>query len=181
MLAKTIHLIGTSHRYQVRQSDADPPCEVFRSLVLTAVRAHAVSLIAEEMSLEAVQERGAKASVCREVADELQLPHCYCDANRAERAVLGAEDEQAIWHRLSFAAHRGITHAEIDQLAAPLIRASHDKREYLWLQRLDREGRFPSLFVCGANHVDTFSALLERQGMRVNVLYRDWALDDAAG
>src|SRR5258706_12546593 len=109
---KTVYLIGTSHQYQIRRPDVDLPYDAFKLLVFDAVRTHNVALIAEEMSLEALAERQASKSICKDVADDTGLPHCYCDPETAERSALGIEDEQLIRINTWLSARRGTTEAE---------------------------------------------------------------------
>jgi len=171
---KAVHLIGTSHQYQVRGTDVSVAYDAFRLVVLDAARAHRVSIIAEELSLEAEQQGGGQGSVCREVADELCLAHCYCDPDTVERTALDIEGMPAIKNRIFFAARRGATQDERDEEAKPQIRNSNDKREREWLSRLTSQNLFPVLFVCGADHVDSFAALLWKHDINVHVVHRDW-------
>jgi len=47
-------------------------------------------------------------------------------------------------------------------------------REHYWLDRLFELACWPVLFVCGANHVDTFTAKAKARGRTVSVLHHDW-------
>lgn len=171
----TIFLIGTSHRFQVANSAiVAAHTEAFRVLVRGCAISESVSGIGEEISLAEVQNRDATESVCEEVANALSITHCYCDPNEDERSALGIEQENAILARALISRPRGTTQEEARKHAAPLIAASHAKREAEWLRRLKAVGLERVLFVCGANHVDSFRYLLERNGYVACVLEHDW-------
>ena len=54
------------------------------------------------------------------------------------------------------------------------------KREHYWLDRLQQkvpDSEYPVLFICGADHVDTFSKLLEENDFNVICICKDWNLN----
>jgi hypothetical protein len=176
-MGTSIYLIGTRHKFQVRDpqnlaSDAD----AFKSLVTNAATQYQVRLIAEEMNLESLESRGATQSICQEVAHALGKPHCYCEPNSNERAVLGIEDVDDLVIRLEawLNCPRGTSQEDADKKAQPRIRAKHEKREKEWLRRLKAHGLFPVLFICGDDHVNYFRELAEHTGFPVTVLQLDW-------
>ena len=171
----TIFLIGTSHRFQVSNSTTVAAhTESFRLLVHDYAKRESVCAIAEEMSLAEVQNRDATKSICEEVAEALSITHCYFDPNEEERSVLGIGQENAILARVLISRPRCTTQEEAKKHAAPLIAASRAKREAEWLRRLKTVELERVLFVCGANHVDSFRNLLERNGYVACVLEQDW-------
>lgn len=141
-----LYSIGTSHTYQKGMLCAPAGCyDEFKSLVRDVAQRYGVKTIAEELSAECL---GAiAASLCAEVANDLSIYHLFCDPNKAERQAAGLplEDCPATW----------------------------GPRECEWLRRLGG-CEFPVMFVCGANHVDSFSAKCGDKGIAVEVLARDW-------
>jgi hypothetical protein len=158
-------LIGTSHKYQVPEH---PSAQNFRALVEATVSRWRVRAIAEETSLEALAQKNTDRSVCEKIADELGLPHRYCDLNNAERAAKEARDELDI-------RAEGFLQSWTQERIEKEVRASRRIRERHWLQMLLDLGRWPVLFICGANHVASFRALLTSSGLSTKVAERDWS------
>lgn len=143
---KILFLIGTSHIFQKGLQDAPEGCYIdFREMVQQAVRDRSVQTLSEEMSVEAL---GNTISLCKKIASELDIFHIFCDPNDDERLSLGlpAKDDSSTW----------------------------SGREEEWLSRL-KLASFPVLFICGANHVDSFQKKCRNQGITVTVLESDWA------
>lgn len=126
-----------------------------------------VGAIAEELNQQALEEVGSQVSVPQLVAAELQLPHLFCEPNRAERASMGIRAENEI--RLS---------RFPDTLDEPtikrLVAESWRLREDEWLRRLRELTADRVLFVCGADHIATFVPLARNGGVLVNVAHEDW-------
>lgn len=144
-----IFLIGTDHGLQVGVSDAPEGCYAeFENLIHAAATTNSVKLIAEELSAAFV---GENRSLCDKVAGELGIAHMFCDPNNRERETLGLPkiDDRKTW----------------------------GPREEHWLSRLEGV-EFPILFVCGANHVLSFSKKCLARGISVVVLEDDWKPDD---
>lgn len=60
-----------------------------------------------------------------------------------------------------------------DEVARHLL-GEFRKRETVWCDRLLSFDKWPVLFVCGANHVESFSSLLAERGLDVEVLESCW-------
>lgn len=144
---ETILIVGTSHdAYQIRpRSGPQDGANAFKKFLLETVQRHAAKTIAEEMSTEALRRR---TSVGREVANEGNLVHIYCDPTCAQRRALGISKQNT---------------PEDDA-----------KREQEWLRRLGEVCRHPVLFLCGGNHVASFAQLSRSVGFATNVLNRDF-------
>ena len=55
------------------------------------------------------------------------------------------------------------------------IQASYDRREQYWLDRILELDCWPVLFICGANHVESFGSKLRASGLSAKVLISDWS------
>jgi hypothetical protein len=142
----TLFLIGTSHRFQKGLRFAPEGCyDEFKEMLSAATQSHSVKTIAEEMSEEALGSD--TVSLCSEVAEALAISHVFCDPSKAERVTAGLPVEDCL--------------------------ATWGQRELEWVARL-RGQRFPVLFVCGANHVDSFAERCRTQGIDVVVMQEDW-------
>ena len=49
-----------------------------------------------------------------------------------------------------------------------------DERERLWLQELENFNLFPCLFVLGSTHADSFPDLLDKSGLKHNLIIKEW-------
>ncbi|OGB35391.1 MAG: hypothetical protein A3F78_13345 [Burkholderiales bacterium RIFCSPLOWO2_12_FULL_61_40] len=172
-----VFLIGTSHTYQYGAGNAwskKAPCspeadEAFRNVLMAAVSTHALRGIAEEMNEQFLAEAKVTASVPQLIAKQLGLPHAFCEPNRRERVALGIEQENEI--RVS-----ARLNGRSEEYVAKALKEQFEKRESVWLQRVERLNAWPVLFVCGANHVSSFSALLAREKVFCEVLHADWQI-----
>lgn len=174
MTQRNVFLIGTSHTFQygVGARWGKVPCtpsqeHAFRELIRAAAISRGVRAIAEELNREGLAEVGKSVSVLESLAEELGLSHLFCEPNRSERAELGIEQENDI--RISVFLTGG-SDSEVESRIHDQFR----KRETAWLQKLTELGNWPVLYVCGANHVSSFSALLAEAGVVCEVLHADW-------
>jgi hypothetical protein len=154
-------VVGTSHTIQVADLDLKP----FLKRLCQEFEVHAV---AEEMNEEALAEKNCTVSIPMQVASELQMPHRFCDPNRAERAKLRIRQENDI--RIS-AFPSTLPESEV----ATRLAESHANRERYWLEQLRSLDLWPVLFVCGADHVASFSHLLTQENIVVQIAAEDWA------
>ena len=151
-----IYIIGTGHSTQiwsgaVRDGTTDTSAEDvagFEAFLLDAATALGVVAIAEEMNEEAIGMRPGGSSVAKAVCARLGIRHAFCDPDTAERRRLGIAKED-------WAAREAYWWSAMQRLVWPV--------ETL-------------LFVCGACHVDGFSALLAREGTLAQIYCRDWTL-----
>lgn len=163
-----IFILGTSHRYQAPKTlDEQAHAKQFRFLLQVLCDKYKIKGIAEEMSEEALQERTLDCSVPFELAQSQKLLHRYCDPDRSERDALGILQDTTVeingWAS-------NLSRLEIQKCIAE----HHRRREEVWLERLSKFDAFPVLFVCGADHVDSFVSLLERESITVSVVERNW-------
>lgn len=161
---RTVVLLGTSHKYQYPRN---PGSEKFRRFVEHACSAHAIRLIAEEMNKDALAEKEAEQSLCYGIAGSLSLGHMYCDPDQTQRANLRIQSENHI--RIS-----GWLGNWGEETIEREVRNSHSIRERYWLHQLAGLHSWPVLFICGANHIESFSRVLAAGGMSPVVLAQDW-------
>ena len=116
--------------------------------------------IAEEMSVDALNESNVSTTVPYEVANERSLSHRYCDMDKETRIELGVLDKNEIIMR-AFQANK-------DPANCILIR--EQKREKYWLDQLNILNEYPMIFVCGYCHVKSFCELLRKNGFEARVI-----------
>lgn len=169
----TIVLIGTSHNYQARSKKVPQGSyDQFESVLLATCAKYAIAAIAEEFNEDALKQRGVSSSVISELCAREGLKHQFSDPGETERAELGVEDCQSL-------EAVGWLNREPAPITESKVRASHEKRERFWLTKIESLDVWPLLFVCGADHVDYFLALLQRSGHNVTVEFSDWEADQS--
>lgn len=168
-MQKVVILLGTQHPLQEaspRLSNA--VLDDFRTHILKLCQTHQARSIAEEMSLQVVHEwrRPPRNSIPHDVAQELGIFHQYSDPNQVERDALGIQSvETDLARRIAL----GLPKTP----QAELLKREQEefiKREEEWFRRISGLDRWPMLFVCGINHVPTFSAKLQACGFSVHSL-----------
>ena len=123
--------------------------------------------IAEEMSIEALEDYGVRRSIGQQVADALHIAHRYCDPSRQEREAHGIFQENDI-RMAGFHAN-----SEPHEVEAA-IQDAFAMRELYWLAHVLQLDTWPVLFICGANHTEAFRDLLQADGIVVHVLFPRW-------
>jgi nicotinic acid mononucleotide adenylyltransferase len=114
------------------------------------------------------------SSVAKDVATNLGIQHLFCDPDTGERRATGLQvGEELRTQAMTVSKKTGrewtdVHHAE--------IKKQFSTREAVWLERL--EGCKPNnrsiIFVCGADHVDTFKAALDAKKFLAGVRCRGW-------
>lgn len=174
-MKKHLVLIGTKHTYQYGAGNAwhsKAPCtpedeQAFREMLTDIAVKHRVRCIAEEMNEDGLADAKKSASVPQSIADTKGLPHIFCEPNRQERAILGIEQENDI---RSSAFLSGKTEEEVETA----LKTQFHRRESIWLDRVEARGRWPVLFICGANHVQSFAKLLQENGVECEIPFTNW-------
>lgn len=171
-----IFLVGVNHSHQFfnEVNQIGRPCEFLKSLRQLALVTECNAL-GEEMSEAALQERGASTSVAAELAEELQLPHIFCDPNRSEREELVIPSEAQLKTDLSL----GRVLSRTEQACLDWeSRKYWPAREAFWLRKLRELDSSRVLFVLGSDHVETFTTLLVRERLWVSCMVARWEPPD---
>lgn len=154
-------IVGTSHTIQTTDIE-------LRAFLELLCREYNVRGVAEEMSTQALTEKGCSVSIPMDVSRTLGVPHRFCDPDREKRAKLGIRQENDI--RLDgFLSNSSLSEAEV----AACLAESNARRERYWLDQLRQFNVWPVLFVCGANHVTSFTRLLKQEGVVVHIAAED--------
>jgi hypothetical protein len=161
---KFVVLIGTNHKYQLPGTPAETE---FRNFVEHICEIFAVRAIAEEMSLEALVQKHTSQSLCEQIANDKGIVHQHCDPSNHQRKALNIRQEQDIRMDAFF---RDWDHDQLERE----IRASHAIREDFWLNQLLNLDCWPTLFICGADHIKHFCKTLEANHLRAEVVALDW-------
>jgi hypothetical protein len=151
--SKPVYLVGTRHRFQgwrkILCFTPKHQLDEFKTFLQRAIHQYGIRSVAEEMSVEALTtyfrpDMPPGKSIPCLAAEELEIPHKYCDPDSARR------------HELN------ITNSDDDE--------DRKKRETEWLAQLVYFASFPCLFVLGSEHVSGFSDILSAIGIKTNRL-----------
>ena len=120
------------------------------------------------MSLEALKGYpNVKMTICQITAERLNILHRYCDPDSFQREKLGITSEQEV-SLDGFFNNRSPQSIETRRFAESEI------REKYWLDQLLDMNTWPVLFVCGANHAESFPKILDDQTIAYEIIVRDW-------
>jgi hypothetical protein len=149
-LNRGVYLIGVNHKYQIG------PDGVIR-----------VDASDDDFAAFAELIRTAVASQgIRGIAEEMSL------------AALRKHFVHGPSFTCRVAAEIGLPHRYCDpdpETQKSLNITSPRQREAYWVRELMGFNRFPVLFIAGADHIDSFNALLTESGLQALVIARDWA------
>lgn len=162
-------LVGTNHANQYvgnKYGDSAQFTEYLRSVCST----HEVDLLAEEMSIEALEKNSAK-STALELARTLGITHLFCDPNRRERTALGIPTDDELRTSLGF--RKYLLNHQIDRFE-DAERSYWPLREEEWIRRVEACSFSICLFIVGSNHVSSFSDIVRSRGMPLQVLHQRW-------
>lgn len=159
-----VYLLGVYHNFQTE------PYAMFSDYVRDLCSRKHIMSIAEEMNRDALRDAKVQQSTVEELAAELSLPHSYCDPDAQQRrqcSILGKRDIEI----------RQWLDGLSDDDAASQNAVHTEKREKYWLEQMKPMYADPMLFVCGIDHLLSFSKVLADAGFVVEVLEKQWAPD----
>jgi len=166
---RAVVLIGTSHAYQRGEGSCSASeVRAFQDFISAQCHKWQVQLVSEEMSEGALKEWGLIHSTVYQVASTNHLPHRYIDPDRTQKHSLGIFEDDYV--KIQGQSEKW-TDSEIDRR----IRLEYRKRESLWLWSLLVLNQWPSLFICGSDHVEPFSKLLQESNIAVHIAATNWA------
>lgn len=140
-----IVIIGAGHRLQAGHSEYSvDQHKRFRELLERTCKKYRIKLIAEEMCEDILSAYGTTETNGRQVATGKGIPHHYIDLSATERSQFGID-------RPSLQQTGQLAKLSLPQFAA-LQRFTGELRECIWLTRILKINRWPTLFVCGADH-----------------------------
>ncbi len=166
-----LYIIGTMHTYQKGINVSKQEIGAFQSFLKDICIKNSITAIVEEMSLEALRRCGKEKSTCKIVAENLKLYHQYCDPDSKTRNQLDICETGMIKMDGKMKDH---SEEQIDKD----IRKHHAKREAIWLNCIKRLNKYPTLLVCGADHVKYFEELAIDEGLNCNIVDKDYILTE---
>src|ERR1700733_2733361 len=155
MVIRKVILIGTSHKYQYLNGGTDAKnVEKFKDFVGWICLKYEAKAIAEEMSDDALKEFNVSESTAQKLCREIGLKHQLSEPSLELRAQLGIQGPNDI--KL-----KGFYEDWEEQRIEAEIRKSFEKKERYWFEQICVLNIWPVVFICGANHCDSFTTLLQ--------------------
>jgi len=177
-----VFIIGVDHLVQYNGPVPEYILEEFRAFLACKVRELNISLIAEEFNEEFLRDvLGATEDTAKTVADQTGAAHLYCDPDEREREMLGIPYYADVMDMVK--KRRGITARFIfdDGLRRCVERETAGEtkkywhiREKFWLGKIKESLDRNILFICGHEHVESFSWMLRENGAEVSVIDDFW-------
>lgn len=121
--------------HQVQHQKQTQVSMVFAFYLSKKVNELNIKFIGEEWFEDLLKENGVATTVTQDVAQKHKVGHMFCDPNRKERSEIG-------W-----------TSKNDDNL-----------REKFWLEKIKDKLNVNIIFVCGSDHLESFSELLKNFG-----------------
>lgn len=174
------HLIGVSHRAQMKDKDAEETefQKDFRACLEQAIKEIRPALVAEELSDYALKKVGLakgkeQVSLTKEIADLASVKHRFCDPNDIARLKMGYVEGSQIALNLALTSGEDLSNEEINLrgFATEIVR-HWPSREKFWLDQLGDACRKTVIFVCGDAHVESFRALLKQHDIDSSIVKR---------
>lgn len=162
---KHVLIIGANHKYQ-HASDLYERVEktalfAFEKMISNACAENNIIAIGEEFSKEDLKKDSTDSFV-KNVSDKLGKLHKYCNPT--------SEEEMAIGYKQCLYQMGGESSEEFDKRDWE----NEKLREIIWLKNIENLNSFPMLFVCGSMHVQSFSDLLKKNGIKSDILFESW-------
>ena len=180
-----IHIIGTCHKTQIltdlvrkRALGAAPESKLkaFENYLADAARGLGAVAIAEEMSEGRIRDYGHNAvSIARMVARKLNSIHIFCEPDVDARRELGLRAGQDMVDFVDEIVRRN--DRDFLEVHQEEVRKQFTTRERFWISCIKphlRKG--PLIFVCGADHCETFPITLSEHGIDAQIYNLDWTL-----
>ena len=172
--------IGLAHRVQVAATGEDktPGQEKFEQCLRKTIQNIRPAFIAEEDSEEGLAARNS-VSIAQSIAQELGIEHAFCDPTTEQRLIIGYLDGQTLQLQLFLRDQTGMSDDEIKLRGLAIEIARYFPiRERFWFDHLPAHRGRDGSFICGDAHVDSFGALLTREGVEACAMIRGLGLDE---
>jgi len=160
-------IIGVNHNIQYVFEGKSPSTESFKQYLVAEITKHSISLIAEELSIEAINRNKAIDSIAHVTALSIGIKHLYADPDLKARESLGIPSEKQIREELGLG--RILSHGQLACLDEAKSKY-YPIREKYWLSQIKDQNCSKVLFLCGDSHVESFASLCSNKGHHVDVL-----------
>ena len=166
----SLNIFGTSHPLQCAQPTCRPDAvEALRDAIEDACKETRCARIVEEMNDEGLARHSATSTVGFSVAKQLGLVHAMIEPTRAERDTWALNDAP-----LFAVMEMDSTVVDPQRFRDALTVQANEVRERLWVARMLAEPKWPTLFICGSDHVQAVQRLWYALGLDARIVHRDF-------
>ncbi len=169
MAAADLYILGTNHPLQCGSiSCAQLRVQAFETEVRSLCKKYKIQRVAEEMTKEGLKKHKVTATVGQRVAKDIGAEYQMVDLRQTERRNLSIDDSPVISTVMRYHIAQGGGFREaFDDLADGV-------RERVWIGRILSGAKWPTLFVCGSNHVISVRRLWRCLGLASKVVHLDY-------
>ncbi len=156
-----IIIVGTAHKLQCGTNDYTPEeINNFKSFIEEKCESHGINLIAEEMSYDGLIHNKVVNTIAYEISFRSKhIKHRYIDLTNSERINLQIDDSSLSF----FSMYRFSPNKEQEKLIKTLRRIiSNPVRECCWFARILNTNIWPTLLICGDDHVKNMKVLIQK-------------------
>ena len=168
---RKIFVLGTNHPLQCGCSPfTELDIEKFRKFIRVLCRANDIKSIAEEMTDYGLKEYSSQNTICQSVALELNIDISHVDIEQELREKLGIDDLSL--SKAAIPDGKVMPDATLKELYVSNL--SNPIRECSWLARIIIQNSWPTLLVCGSNHVKGIVPRANKIGVETVILSEDY-------
>lgn len=195
-----IFLIGVSHACQystelsrlnlpIREGGSDKAQvdQAFANFLHEAANKISAEAICEEMSEEFLTEIGNARSIAKIISQEYGCLHVFCDPDRKQREIIKSDyvfnnldfsDELLNLYGKNLASNEMYREGNVEVklwLSEQELKENY-RRELFWLQQMvEKIIHERIIFICGSNHIETFSNILNSRGFLISIIESDFS------
>ena len=167
-----VYIVGVDHLVQYDGPVSEVLRKEFEQYLEDSVKKYKITLIAEEFSRESlVDVYSAKECSARNAANRCGIEHRYCDPEEKEREALGIpyyfDVRETVKDRYN-ARDKLIIDNNIQKMIEDktrgIVKSYWHIRERFWVDRIIDRIDENILFICGHEHAERLSKLLEDMG-----------------
>jgi hypothetical protein len=156
-----ILIVGVDHSFQC---GIGPQSEVFKKFLTSLCSKHKIRLIAEEMTLQGIKDRGAATTIAFDLAQGIpNIIHKFIEMDDECRAKTHL-DRSSLGKIAPIFNQNPHRKTDITDKLEKLI--LFPARECCWLATILYENRWPTLLICGEAHLSGIKRLICRVNKR---------------
>lgn len=173
-----IYLVGINHSVQYKK---DALSKDFLIFVKDAISKYSIKIIAEEWNAEADKLRDVKESNLSTLSRKLKIDLIQIEAEEKYKDQFNILKRSYIIKKIKEQIPLKSTDDYWKQLQLENIYHEQNfrPRELYWIKKITPYTKQNILLVCGNDHIETFSSLLEESNINFFILSKDrWILED---
>lgn len=175
-MTRNVFLLGIGHEYQhnstLYKRISSEAIDEFKRYISKEHGRYNFKAIGEELHRSELK-KDRDSSVPEEVAEKLGIEHKYCN-NGPEDAI----DLEKMGYKETLIKEKkgSILKPRYESDEDWLLRNMENEaiREFIWIKKILECDQWPLLFICGSDHVGSFSTKLQTEGINVTLLNKNW-------